>query len=214
MTVGPPHVCAALPGAERRLGPFPAASGTLPSPALASAAMLRAGLRRPVSCPLSGSLVASRMGRLWACGRVPGKKRQVYPWHLGWNQVSWVVDGWMAPHHPSSRPQWPQRLSEGAGLQQLCQAWWDHTTAEVVGFGGGRPWEPGREDVPCVSFSASAVSFFGVHAREGNHETGWIRTKCSPRAMSNLLLKNKETRRLEKKKRKYLLRCAWGLKIS
>ena len=68
--------------------------------------------------------------------------------------------------------------------------------------------------MPRVSFSAFAVSFFGVHAGEGNHETGWIRTKCSPRAMSDLLLKDKEMQHLEKKKRKYPLHCAWGLKIS
>lgn len=104
-------------------------------------------------------------------------------------------------------------LLGGAGLQQLYQARWDHTTAEVVGS-RGRPWRPGRDDVPCVSFSASTVSFFGIHAGEGNHETGWICTKCSPRALSDLLLKDKEMQHLEKKKRKYPLCCAWGLKIS
>lgn len=111
MTVGPLHVCATLLGAERRLGPFPAASGTLPSPVLASATMLRAGLWSPVSCPLTGSLLTSRMGRLCACGHVPGEKRQVCPWHIGpprgWDQESWVVDGWMAPIIPPPGPSGP-----------------------------------------------------------------------------------------------------------
>ena len=166
---------------------------------------------------LSSSLLVSRMGTLWARGHVPGEKRQVCPWHLGPQGVGIrLLGGRWIDGPPPSLLQAPVALATllgGAGLQQLYQARWDHTRAEVVGS-RGRPGRPGREDVPRVSFSASAISFSGIHAGEGNHETGWIRTKCSPRALSDLLLTDKEMQHLEKKKRKYLLRCAWGLKIS
>lgn len=155
------------------LGPCPAH----PRPSTVHAAMLRVGLQSPgapgpVSCPLSSSLLVSRMGTPWALGHVPWEKRQVCPWHLGpWTQVGIgirLLGGRWMDSPPPSLLQAPVALATllgGAGPQQLYQARWDHTTAEVVGS-RGRPWRPGREDMPRVSFSASAISFSGIHAGE------------------------------------------------
>ena len=59
--------------------------------------------------------------------------------------------GWMdgPPSSLLQAPVAPATLSGGAGLQQLCQACWDHTAVEVVGSGGAAmgAWQGGC--APC-----------------------------------------------------------------
>lgn len=125
-----------------------------------------------MSCPLSGSLVASRMGD---CGPVGVSREEEAGVPMAPGLESGVLGGrWMdgpppsllqAPVAPATVGRcWPAAVPGLVGPHH-SRKWW------VCGDGHGSLAE---RDVPCVSFSASAVSFFGVHAREGNHETGWI----------------------------------------